>query len=97
MKPIKKNRFRRRLRRGFLGAFNPKRLSPRQKRRIEKRRERIFQGKLNFDRVRRSNRKRALFGVVKGRKIKVLEDHPRGRTIIDVAAIIRQNSNGGDD
>ena len=96
IKPIKKSRFRKRLRRGFLGAFNPKRLSPKQKRRIEKRRERIFRGKLDFDRVRRSNRKRALFAVVKGKKLKVLEEHPKSRTIIDVAAIIRKNTNGGE-
>ncbi len=45
-------------------------------------------------RVRRSNRKRALFGVLKRGKLKMLEKAPQDRTIIDVNEILKKNCNG---
>lgn len=78
-------------------GFNARRLTPRQKARIERRRKKFFQGDLEFDKVRRNNRKRALFSITrrKGYKYesKILERHPRSRTIIDVMKIIKGNSN----
>ncbi len=67
------------------------------KRQIERRRTRYFEGELNFERKRRNNRKRALYSVP-GRegtnyKTKVLERHPKGRTIIDVFKILKNNTN----
>tara|TARA_B100000287_G_scaffold421075_1_gene461300 strand:- start:459 stop:740 length:282 start_codon:yes stop_codon:yes gene_type:complete len=77
--------------------FNAKRLTQRQKNWIERRRRRFFQEDLEFDDVRRSNRKRALFSVTRRRghtyESKILERHPKGRTIIDVMKIIKANSN----
>jgi len=77
--------------------FNARRLTSRQKARIERRRKKFFQGDIDLDNVRRSNRKRALFSITrrKGYKYesKILERHPRSRTIIDVMKIIKGNSN----
>tara|TARA_Y100001973_G_C5026042_1_gene245613 strand:- start:44 stop:325 length:282 start_codon:yes stop_codon:yes gene_type:complete len=79
------------------GRFDRRKLTPRQKARIERRRRKFFQEDLEFDKVRRNNKKRALFSVTrrKGYKYesKILERHPRSRTIIDVMKIIKQNTN----
>ena len=81
------------------GRFNVKRLTPRRKARLEKRRRKFFEEDIDFDRVRRNNKKRALFSVIgrKGNKYetRILERHPEGRTIIDVMKIIKNNSNNG--
>ena len=78
-------------------TFSPRRLTPYQKARIERRRRKFFQEDLEFNKVRRNNRKRALFSITKRRgykyESKILEKHPRSRTIIDVMKIIKQNSN----
>ena len=72
-------------------------LTPRQKARIERRRRKFFEEDLDFDKVRRNNKKRALFSVTRRKgynyESKILERHPRSRTIIDVMKIIKQNSN----
>tara|TARA_Y100000593_G_scaffold91817_1_gene181653 strand:- start:603 stop:905 length:303 start_codon:yes stop_codon:yes gene_type:complete len=92
-----KNRRGRRLSAFRGGKFNPKRLSPRRKRQLERRRSKFFEEKLDLDKVRRSNKKRALFSTI-GRKgtnykSRILERHPKGRTIIDVMKILKANSN----
>ena len=73
--------------------FNIRRLTPRQKRRIEKRRSKFFESELDFDRVRRSNKKRALYATHYKGKTKIYERYPKGRTIIDVMKILKANSN----
>tara|TARA_B100000131_G_C17943661_1_gene543415 strand:- start:39 stop:299 length:261 start_codon:yes stop_codon:yes gene_type:complete len=83
----------RRLRAFRGGRINLKRLTPRRKRWLEKRRRKFFQEDMDFDRVRGNNKKRALYGVIRKGKIKVLEDAPDDHTIIDVADILRKNSN----
>ena len=98
MKPLGKRRARfGRTARG--GRFNLRRLTPRRKARLERRRRKFFQEDLDFDRVRGNNKKRALFSVIgrKGNKYetRILERHPEGRTIIDVMKIIKNNSNNG--
>ena len=79
------------------GRFDRRKLTPRQKARIERRRRKFFQEDLDFDKVRRNNRKRALFSVItrKGTKYesKILERYPKDNTIIDVMKIIKQNTN----
>ena len=91
------NRRRRRLSAFKGGRFNPKRISPRRKRQLDRRRSKFFEADLDFDRVRRSNKKRALFSTI-GRRgtdyvSNIKERHPRGRTIIDVMKILKANSN----
>ncbi len=87
-------RMRRRLKRKrLLGAFDASRLTPQQKRKLERKRRKFFEEDLNFDDVRRNNRKRALYSLKRGNKLKVLERHPRSRTIIDVAEILKRNTN----
>ena len=66
----------------------------RRRRRLERRLRRQFGEDLQFGRVRRSNRKRALFGVLKRGKLKMLEKAPNDRTIIDVNEILKKNCNG---
>ena len=89
-----RRRFKRRMKRKrLLGQFNAARLTPQQKRRIEKKRRKFFQEDLNFDDVRGNNRKRALYSLKRGEKLKILERHPRDKTIIDVAEIIKRNTN----
>ena len=74
--------------------FNVRRLTPRQKARIERRRNRFFESELDFNRVRRSNKKRALYSMHVNGKTKIMERYPKNRTIIDVAKILKKNSNG---
>ena len=79
------------------GRFNAKRLTPRRKRWLERRRRKFFEEDLNLDTVRRSNKKRALFSITKrkgyGYESQILERYPRDRTIIDVMKIIKKNTN----
>ena len=79
------------------GRINLRRLTPRRKARLERRRRKFFQEDLDLDRVRRNNKKRALFSITtrKGTKYKskIMERYPKDRTIIDVADILRKNSN----
>ena len=79
------------------GRINLRRLSPRRKARLERRRRRFFEEDLDFDRTRRNNRKRALFSVTKrkgyGYESKILERYPKDKTIIDVMKIIKNNTN----
>ena len=74
--------------------FNVRRLTPRRKARIERRRRRFFESELDFDRVRRNNKKRALYATHIRGKTKIYERYPKGRTIIDVAKILKKNTNG---
>ena len=69
-------------------------ISFRRRRRLERRLRRQFGEDLRIGRVRRSNRQRALFGVLKRGKLKMLEKAPRDRTIIDVIGILKKNCNG---
>ena len=79
------------------GRFNLRRLTPRRKARIERRRRKFFEEDLEFDKKRRSNKKRALFSITtrKGTKFKskILERYPKDRTIIDVMKILKKNTN----
>ena len=69
-------------------------ISFRRRRRLERRLRRQFGEDLRIGRVRRSNRQRALFGVLKRGKLKMLEKAPKDRTIIDVIGILKKNCNG---
>ena len=73
--------------------FNIRRLTPRQKARIERRRRKFFEADLDFENVRRSNKKRALYATHYKGKTKIYERYPKGRTIIDVMKILKANSN----
>ena len=75
------------------GRFNVKRLTPRRKAMIERRRRKFFEEDLDLDNVRRNNRKRALYATHYRGKTQVVEKYPEGRTIIDVAEILKRNSN----
>ena len=79
------------------GRFSLRRLTPRRKALIERRRRKFFEEDLDLDKVRRNNKKRALFSITtrKGTKYKskILERHPRDRTIIDVMKILKKNTN----
>ena len=79
------------------GRINLRRLTPRRKALIERRRRKFFEEDLDLDKVRRNNKKRALFSITtrKGtkHKSKILERHPRDRTIIDVMDILKKNTN----
>ena len=66
----------------------------RRRRRLERVLRRRFGEDLRIGRVRRSNRQRALFGVLKRGKLKMLEKAPKDRTIIDVIGILKKNCNG---
>ena len=66
----------------------------RRRRRLERVLRRRFGEDLRIGRVRRSNRQRALFGVLKRGKLKMLEKAPQDRTIIDVNEILKKNCNG---
>ena len=79
------------------GRINLRKLTPRRKFRLERRRARFFEEGLDFDSRRSNNKKRALFSIVtrKGYKYRsrVLERTKRSRTLIDVHRILKQNSN----
>ena len=82
---------------GFLKKFKAAQISPRRKARIDKRREKFFEGKIDLDEKRTNNKKRALFSIVtrSGYKYKprLLERTRRDKTIIDVLNILKNNSN----
>ena len=75
------------------GRINLRRLTPRRKARIERIRRRFFEEDLDLENVRRSNKKRALFATHYRGKTQIVEKYPEGRTIIDVAEILKRNSN----
>ena len=77
------------------GRFNLKRLTPRRKRMIEKRRRRFFEEDLNFETIRRRNTTRALYSTHIRGKTKIYEQYEDDKTIIDVAKILMKNSNSG--
>ena len=72
-------------------------LSPLKKARIDKERKKFFEGELDFEGKRTNNKKRALFSIVtrKGYKYRsrLLERTNKGKTIIDVLNILKNNSN----
>ena len=72
-------------------------LSPLKKARIEKKRKKFFEGELDFEGKRTNNKKRALFSIVTRRgykyKPRLLERTNKGKTIIDVLNILKNNSN----
>ena len=78
----------------FLKRFN---LSPLQRVRIERKRAKFFEDKIDLDKKRTNNKKRALFSIVtrKGYKYKprLLERTSKDKTIIDVLNILKNNSN----
>ena len=72
-------------------------LSPLKKARIERKRAKFFEDKVDLDKKRTNNKKRALFSIVTRRgykyKPRLLERTNKGKTIIDVLNILKNNSN----
>ena len=83
--------------RGFLKKFKAAQISPLKKARIERKRAKFFEDKIDLDEKRTNNKKRALFSIVTRRgykyKPRLLERTNKGKTIIDVLNILKNNSN----